>query len=38
MRGSVDELEDGSGWTGHVDGALQVVREGIDLGRVPADW
>ena len=35
--GSVDDEEDGSGWLNHVDQALQVVRDGIALGRVPAD-
>jgi hypothetical protein len=35
--GSVDEEEDGSGWSAHVDRAYQVIRDGIPLGRVPAD-
>jgi hypothetical protein len=35
--GSVDDEEDGSGWSNHVDRAHQVVRDGIRLGRVPGD-
>jgi hypothetical protein len=35
--GSVDDEEDGSGWSNHVDRAHQVVRDGIPLGRVPGD-
>jgi len=35
--GSVDDEDDGSGWSSHIDRAQQVVREGISLGRVPAD-
>ena len=35
--GSADDEEDGSGWSNHVDRAHQVVRDGIQLGRVPAD-
>jgi hypothetical protein len=34
---SPDDEEDGSGWSNHVDRAQQVVRDGIALGRVPAD-
>ncbi len=35
--GSADDEEDGSGWSGHVDRAHLVVRDGTPLGRVPAD-
>jgi hypothetical protein len=34
---AADDEEDGSGWVLHVDRAHQVVRDGIALGRVPAD-
>lgn len=36
-RGSTDDAEDGSGWSLHVDRARDVARDGIVLGRVPAD-
>lgn len=34
---STEDGEDGSGWSSHVDRAHQVVRDGMSLGRVPAD-
>jgi Helicase conserved C-terminal domain len=37
VGGSIDDEEDGSGWSNHVDRAHQVVQDGIQLGRVPAD-
>ena len=37
VGGSIDDEDDGSGWSNHVDRAHQVVRDGIQLGRVPAD-
>jgi hypothetical protein len=35
--GGGTEEDDGSGWTQHIDRAIAVIRDGIDLGRVPAD-
>ena len=35
-EGGSDE-EDGSGWSHHIDRAREVVRDGIELGRAPAD-
>jgi hypothetical protein len=36
-HGSLDDEEDSSGWSNHVDRAQQIVRDGIPLGRVPSD-
>lgn len=36
-RGTDEYEEDGSGWTSHVDRAREVLGNGIELGRVPAD-